>query len=394
MDVFQSGFRPLHSTESSLLRVFNDIFMATDSGSYAVLLLLDLSAAFHTVDHDILLLRLEEVAAIRGPALTWFRSYLSNRSQRVVLNNISSRSAPLSCGVPQGSILGPLLFCLYLLPLSFILKKYCVQYHLYADDCQIYMSVKPQQSIQPLLDCLRDVKCWLATNFLHLNDSNTELILFNPVRSTVSRNLKTVVTNLGVKMDSSLRMDAQVNATVKSCFFQLRRLSKLRAVLSRNNLESVVHAFITSRLDYSNAILLGVNKSTLARLQLIQNAAARSLTRTDRRQRITPVLKSLHWLPITFRVQYKILLFVFKSLHGLAPVYLSDLLSIYTPGRSLRSSSLLLLEVPKACYKSCGQSVAGPKLWNELPVTVRLASTLADFKSRLKTHYFTLAFNS
>uniref|UniRef100_A0A8C6PGI6 Reverse transcriptase domain-containing protein n=1 Tax=Nothobranchius furzeri TaxID=105023 RepID=A0A8C6PGI6_NOTFU len=290
MDVFQSGFRPLHSTESSLLHVFNDIFMATDSGSYAVLLLLDLSAAFDTVDHNILLLRLEEVAAIRGPALTWFRSYLSNRSQRVVLNSISSRSAPLSCGVPQGSILGPLLFCLYLLPLSLILKKHSVQHHLYADDCQIYMSVKPQQSIQPLLDCLCDVKCWLATNFLHLNHSKTELILFNPVRSSsfqtpdlssISQNLKTVVTNLGVKMDSSPRMDAQVNATVKSCFFQLRHLSKLRAVLSRKNLETVVHAFITSRLDYSNAVLLGVNKSTLARLQLVQNAAARFLTRTD-----------------------------------------------------------------------------------------------------------------
>uniref|UniRef100_A0A8C6LFW3 Reverse transcriptase domain-containing protein n=1 Tax=Nothobranchius furzeri TaxID=105023 RepID=A0A8C6LFW3_NOTFU len=242
MDVFQSGFRPLHSTESSLLRVFNDIFMVTASGSCVVLVLLDLFAAFDTVDHNILLLRLEEVAAIQGTALTWFMSYLSDRSQRVVLNNISSRTAPLSCGVPQGSILGPLLFSLYRLPLSLILKQHSVHYHLYADDCQIYMSVKPQQSIRPLLDCVHDVKCWLTTNCLHLNDSKTELILFNPARpsafqtpdfSSISPNLKTVVTNLGVKMDSSPRMDAQVNATVKSCFFQLRHLVKLKAVLSR-----------------------------------------------------------------------------------------------------------------------------------------------------------------
>ena len=133
----------------------------------------------------------------------------------------------------------------------------------------------------------------------------------------------------------------------------------------------------------------------LRRLQLVQNAAARLLTCTKKQKHITPVLASLHWLPVRFRIDFKILLLVFKSLHGLAPPYLSEMLSTRTPARSLRSSNQLLFEVPRSRLKSRGDrafSVVAPKLWNALPLHVRVADSVDCFKSRLKTHFFSCAF--
>lgn len=141
-EVFQSGFKTNHSTETALLKVFNDILLVTDSGHRVILVLLDLTAAFDTVDHDILLSRLKDCVGIQGSALEWFRSYLTGRSFSVRVGSAESSAAPLNCGVAQGSILAPLLFSLYLLPLGAILRKHGVSFHFYADDSQIYVPLK------------------------------------------------------------------------------------------------------------------------------------------------------------------------------------------------------------------------------------------------------------
>lgn len=148
-------------------------------------------------------------------------------------------------------------------------------------------------------------------------------------------------------------------------------------------------------LDYCDALYAGISSSSLSRLQLFQYSAARLLTSTCKQEHITLVLAAFHWLSVHFRIDFKILLFVFKSLKGLAPLYISDLLIKYAPPRALRSNDQLLLTIPPSRLKSRGDRAfadIGPKLWNKLPLRVRLAP-MPIFKSLLKTHSYSLAFN-
>lgn len=161
--------------------------------------------------------------------------------------------------------------------------------------------------------------------------------------------------------------------------------------------EWVIHAFLSSRLDYCNSLYYGINSTTLTRLQIVQNAAARLLKGTRKREHITPILASLHWLPVRFRVNFKIILFVYKCLNNLAPLYLSELLEHYNPSRDLRSGTQKLLSIPRYRLKHRGYrvfAIAGPTLWNSLPNHVRSAPDLSVFKSRLKTHFYSIAFNN
>ncbi|KAI2660342.1 RNA-directed DNA polymerase from mobile element jockey [Labeo rohita] len=329
-DKFQSGFRSRHSTESALLRVHNDILGALDSKSSVVLVLLDLTAAFDTVDHAALISQLQHIVGLQGMVLRWFSSYLTNRTFSVMLNDFSSSPAPLSSGVPQGSILGPILFSLYMLPLGQLISNYNVHFHFYADDLQIYLPVVLSNSsaLDPLHNCIRNIRQWLSQNFLHLNEGKTEYILFipdspnsSPSFGPLTPQFAPAVRNLGVIFDSDL--------------------------------EKAVHAFISSRLDYCNALYTGLNQSLLNRLQLVQNAAARLLSNTSKRSHISPVLRSLHWLPVRFRVEFKILMFVFKAINGLAPVYLVELVVVYQPARSLITKSLEAGHLP-FWAQSCG----------------------------------------
>uniref|UniRef100_A0AAR2L787 Reverse transcriptase domain-containing protein n=1 Tax=Pygocentrus nattereri TaxID=42514 RepID=A0AAR2L787_PYGNA len=406
-EVFQSGFRQNHSTETALLRVTNDLLSALNRGSTAILVLLDLSAAFDTIDHAILLNRLENLIGIKGSALTWFKSYLSDRYQCVHLKNKCSYQSRVKYGVPQGSILGPILFTLYMLPLGKIIRRHGINFHCYADDTQLYISAKPNEDLclNQITDCIREIRKWMTLNFLLLNSDKTEVLLLGPKLDKIDNIVVEIdghliipgktVRNLGVIFDSVLSFDVHICSIVKTAFFHLRNIAKLRNILSHADAEKLVHAFITSRLDYCNALLAGSSCKSLNKLQLVQNAAARVLTRARKFDHITPILSSLHWLPVKFFIDYKILLLTYKSLKGLAPQYLAELLIPYNPPRTLRSQEAGLLSVPRIRKNNAlgkAFSYKAPQLWNNLPINIRDSDTLSVFKSRLKTFLFEQAF--
>ena len=411
-EVFQSAYKQLHSIETALVRVNNDILLALDNHQSVVLLLLDLSAAFDTVDHNVLLDRLATRFGICGLALSWFKSYLSNRFQFVDIRGERSSCRPLSYGVPQGSVLGPILYLLYTLPLGDIVRKYNMGFHFYADDTQLYLSFDSQSGEQQALAaaqieaCAGEIDSWMRANKLKLNSDKSELLIISskyrprPTLDSITIGEYCVQSsssarNLGVIVDKSLSMEDHVNSVCKSAFFHIRRIAKIRNYLSEESAATLVHAFVTCKLDNGNSLLYGLPKFLIQRLQSVQNCAARLVTRNSKFAHVTPVLRELHWLPVGYRIIFKILLLVFKSLNNLAPLYIRNLLQHYNPGRSLRSANQCLLVVPRSNQKTYGDrafSVIAPKLWNALPIDIKLSNSLVIFKARLKTHLFKLAF--
>ena len=184
-------------------------------------------------------------------------------------------------------------------------------------------------------------------------------------------------------------MQAQVAQIAKSCYHQIRNIGQIRSSITDDACKTLVHALVTARLDYANALLYGLPQTTLQRLQRVQNCAARLVSH------ITPVLQHLHWLPICVRPTYKVLLFVYSVMHEQAPCYLAELLSRRQPNRRLRSASLPLLTLPASQTVTHGDrrfAVAAAVLSNGLPDSVRTAKTQPQYKTLLKTHLFRLAF--
>ncbi len=217
---FQSGFRPRHSTETALVKITNYLLLVSDQGCISLLVLLDLSAAFDTIDHDMIIDRLQNNTGIQGQALRWFRSYLSDRYHFVYLNGEASQLSPVKYGVPQGSVLGPLLFSIYMLPFGNIIKKYGISFYCYADDTQLYISTRPDETskLSKLTECVKNEKDWMTNNFLLLNLVKTEILLIGPKNSTqnlLDCNLQldgctvtsSTVKNLGVILDSNLSFE-------------------------------------------------------------------------------------------------------------------------------------------------------------------------------------------
>lgn len=202
------------------------------------------------------------------------------------------------------------------------------------------------------------------------------------------------VKNLGVIIDSDLSFNSHMKSVTKSSFYHLKNISKVKNFILPADLEKLIHAFISSRVDYCNGLFTGLPKKTIKSLQIIQNAAARLLTRTKRKDHITPILKSLHWLPVTYRIDFKVLFLVFKTLNGQGPLYMADMLKKYTPSRSLRSAGKLELVQCSARTKQgeAAFSCYAVRLWNRLPVDIKTSPTISIFKSRLKTKLFYDAF--
>jgi len=410
-EIFQSAYKAGCSTETALLRVQNDILAAIDQGMCVGLVMLDLSAAFDTIDHQTLLLRLKHRLGISGSCLAWIKSYLTDRSQKVNVGTDFSTAHALNYGVPQGSVLGPLLYTIYVLPIGDIIREHGLEFHCFADDSQLYVRIKPKstesKSKETIEDCVSDLVTWMGNNFLKVNGDKTDFILLgttNQLSKLTEFSLSidgseippsAAVRNLGVVFDNNMSMEKHINQLCASSFYHLRNIGKIRQYLDQTTAERLVHAFVTSRLDYCNSLLFGLPDCLVSKVQSVQNAAARIITRNKKHCRITPVLRDLHWLPITSRINFKILVLTYKCIHGLAPAYLQSLVTVKTNTRNLRSSSQLLLLQPRFKLLSAGHRAfyyCAPLLWNKLPSVLQSSPSIDVFKSNLKTHLFIVAF--
>ena len=422
----QSAYRPLHSTETAMVRIVNDLLAGSGSGTPTLLVTLDLTSAFDTVDHTKLVERLHCDFGVAGPALDWLASYLADRHQFVKVGSFSARITACSCGVPQGSVLGPLLFVAYISPVSTLIKSFGVRDHAYADDITLYAPVGSDYlaTRTNLLLCADAVSDWFMRNDLLVNASKSEVILFGtssqreklPANESytvagASVSLSDKVKIVGVTLDNRLSMDSFVSATCSSCSLQIKALRHIRPLLDRSTANALACSAIISRLDYCNAVLAGSTAHSISRLQQIQNRAAKTVCQSSRRDSSSKALVQLHWLPVQQRIEFKTVLLAYKALSTGSPAYIRDLLTVYVPTRTLRSSgaNLLATPTPRTVLASRAFVFSAPKLWNSLPDDLRafishitmdsvsasvsvLQSSINLFKSRLKTFLFMSAY--
>jgi hypothetical protein len=286
-----------------------------------------------------------------------------------------------------------------------------MHFMIYADDTQLYTIIEPKatwaDTASRIERCFSAISNWMSANCMKLNHDKTEFMIFsrNTDPSTQPWQLHCgdahllptdYVRNLGVAFDSQLRMERHINAIVKTCFYHLRNIGRIRRFISKDACRSLVQAAVTSRLDYANSLLYGVPQYLMDRLQRVQNAAARVVCCIGRRDHITPALVSLHWLPIKSRIEYKILLLTYKTVHDCSPGYIGDMVTKKRRSRGTRSALQNTLEVPATRTVRYGDrsfARAAPQLWNNMPADLRNDSiSLPCFKRQLKTLLFRKAY--
>ena len=388
----QSGFRPKHSTVTSLIKVTDDWLNAMDNKLVTGAVFVDLRKAFDTVDHSLLLNKLARYGLTPG-SIQWFKDYLDNRQIITQINGTLSEPKSIHCGVPQGSILGPLLFVLYINDLVSHVKKCKV--HLYADDTVLYFSSDSIQNVQKTLqDELNSLFKWMCMNKLSLNTEKTVCMLIGsrnvlskqvPLQLLVnSKEIKQVheVKYLGVTVDDKLSWNAHTENVCKKVSKIVSFLGRLRYFVNEKNMKLIYNAIVIPQLDYADIVWDAGKKMHAERLQKLQNRAGRIILK------INPYLHTsnhqihdiLGWDSLATRRKKHLCEMVYKSLNGTAPSYLQTFFQYKSTDYSLRNESNLLTPKPNLDYCKRMFAYRGALIYNSLSNNTKSAASLNSFK--------------
>ena len=380
--------------------------------------ILDLSAAFNTVDHDLLLEVLEKQYAVVGAAREWYTIYLKPRQFKVGITEITSQPRQLDYPVPQGSVQGAFLFIAYASTLDLVVQPSGLEFNEFADDHSVCTTFKPSKldhkeeldTIATIESTMLDIKSWMDQVRLKLNKAKTEFIYFcwpsqlgKCTTTTIDVNEETTTRSsitkyLGAHLDSALNFKQHIKTKCKATMFNLQCIHATRKYLTRSARNKPMVSLVFSHLDYANTLPGGLPKCSIDQLQQVQNIAAKIVLGKGRYDSSIRCLAELHWLPIQQRIEFKITTLVHKSLHGLAPQYLVDLLTRKIPRReglwsNDRTSQLEVPATTRETFAARPFSVLGPQLWNTLPDWLQNIDSYSSFKQNLKIFLYRKAFS-
>ena len=392
----QSGFRPKHSTVSALIQMCDNWLSNMDVGKINCVVFLDIRKAFDSINHEILLNKMNLNFGISGNALKWFDSYIKDREQQCIVNGQLSSSKKIICGVPQGSILGPLLFLLYINDMPDSLNNTTPS--LYADDSEIYASSDNSSDlISKLNEDLKNLSRWMRKNKLQIHPTKSKYMFIgssyniknNICNEPIQSNSTPVprVTNykcLGVNLDDKLCWDSHIEMICKKVAAGIAAIKRVKPFVPPEMLKIIYNALVQPYFDYCSPLWDNCGIGLKEKLQKYQNRAARILTGATYDIRTADVFETLAWETLEKRRDYLKSIFMYKILNNLAAPNLNRMfykMSNCPISYNLRNSDTdLVLPQPKTEFKKRSFSYNGAFLWNNLSVEAKKANTLTSFK--------------
>jgi hypothetical protein len=391
----QFGFRASYSTSHALISIIDKIQVAIENRDFICGVFIDLSKAFDTVDHNILLKKLD-FYGIRGLPFEWFTSYLSNRKQFVCVDNVFSDELHISCGVPQGSVLGPLLFLIYINDFSLCSKL--LDFHLFADDANLFYKDNTSNFQTNLNSELDKVYVWLCSNKLSLNVSKSNFVIFHSRQRKIDNNLEIFINHerlnqeqsikyLGIMIDSNLSWKSHINYTAKKVKRNIGIISKLRNYVSLSTLKRLYYALVYPFLTYGILVWGCTYQTTLQPLFILQKKAVRILTNSSFHEHTSPLFKDMNFLKLCDLVSFHIALFTYKFHNQLLPPifdsFFSTVASQHNHGTRLSSKQSFLLPKARTNYGIFNIRFQGAQIWNSIAENVKFHS-LKKFKLIVK----------